>query len=88
MKVEMENSFIRDTKKASKDIQKTVPDIIQIIRDSKKLTDIPKIKKMSGPTNAYRIRIGDYRLGLYLEGETVVLSRLLSRKEIYRFFPK
>jgi hypothetical protein len=28
-----------------------------------------------------------YRLGLYLEQDTVVLVRLLHRKEMYRYFP-
>ncbi|GIK72728.1 MAG: hypothetical protein BroJett021_17160 [Chloroflexota bacterium] len=35
----------------------------------------------------YRIRVGDYRLGLALEGDTVILVRFLHRKEIYRYFP-
>lgn len=88
MNVEINNSFIRDAKKAPKQIQQALPEIIQTLRESKTLIEIKKLKKMVGYANAYRIRIGDYRLGGYLEGETIVLSRLLSRKEIYRFFPK
>jgi hypothetical protein len=37
--------------------------------------------------NNYRIRIGDYRLGLIINGNKVELIRLLHRKEIDRFFP-
>jgi mRNA interferase RelE/StbE len=35
----------------------------------------------------YSIRIGDYRIGLALEKDTLVFVRCLHRKEIYRFFP-
>ncbi|MGH2412635.1 MAG: type II toxin-antitoxin system RelE family toxin, partial [Microcystaceae cyanobacterium] len=36
---------------------------------------------------AYRIRLGDYRIGLFIEGKTVTFARVLHRKEIYRYFP-
>lgn len=45
------------------------------------------MKKLAGQTGAYRLRIGDYRLGFYWEGEKLTLARVLHRKEIYRFFP-
>ncbi len=35
-----------------------------------------------------RIRIGDYRLGIIFDGETLIFERVLHRKEIYRYFPK
>ncbi|MGK7945990.1 MAG: hypothetical protein AB4058_16120 [Microcystaceae cyanobacterium] len=35
----------------------------------------------------YIIRIDNYRLGLYLEGNMVALVRLLHRKDMYRYFP-
>jgi mRNA-degrading endonuclease RelE of RelBE toxin-antitoxin system len=38
--------------------------------------------------NAYRIRIGDYRLGIIFDGETLIFERVLHRKGIYRYFPK
>ena len=42
---------------------------------------------MKGYKDFYRIRIGDYRLGLYTENHHVILSRLLPRKDIYKRFP-
>ncbi|NPA92437.1 MAG: type II toxin-antitoxin system RelE/ParE family toxin, partial [Chloroflexi bacterium] len=38
-------------------------------------------------TSFYRIRLGDYRLGLEIEGDTVVFVRFLHRRDIYRYFP-
>lgn len=45
-------------------------------------------EKLSGSKDAYRIRLGNYRIGIYKEDNKVILSRVLNRKEIYRYFPK
>jgi len=45
------------------------------------------VKKLKGLGSAYRIRIGDYRLGIEYRETTVVFMRVLHRKEIYRYFP-
>jgi len=34
----------------------------------------------------YRIRIGNYRMGINLENESVVFIRFLHRREIYSYF--
>ena len=51
--------------------------------------DIRKLKerKVKGEKKFYRIRVGDYRLGVKIEGETVTFIRFLHRKDIYRYFP-
>ena len=51
------------------------------------ITDIGKIEKLKGYQNFYKIRFGNYRLGLKLEGEILILERVLHRKDIYRYFP-
>ncbi|MEO5359262.1 MAG: hypothetical protein H7843_02310 [Nitrospirota bacterium] len=45
------------------------------------------ISKMKGYEGFYKIRIGDYRIGLYMLPGKVEFRRALHRKEIYRFFP-
>lgn len=35
----------------------------------------------------YRIRIGDYRIGIFVEGKTVEFARVVHRKDIYQQFP-
>lgn len=49
--------------------------------------DIPSLKKLSGFSNFYRIRVGDYRLGVKILGEDIFFERVLHRKEIYKRFP-
>ena len=42
---------------------------------------------MRGEGRHYRIRIGEYRLGITQDSDTIILRRLLHRGEIYRNFP-
>ncbi len=51
------------------------------------LGDLPGVKKLKGYKTAYRIRVGDYRVGFLFEDDTIKLSRVTNRKEIYRYFP-
>lgn len=51
------------------------------------LTKVPGLKRLHGHNNAYRIRIGDYRIGFLFDGQTITFARALHRKDIYRFFP-
>lgn len=42
---------------------------------------------MKGFPDAFRIRLGEYRVGILLDKDSIVLVRMLHRKEIYRYFP-
>ncbi|TVM04222.1 MAG: plasmid stabilization protein [Candidatus Brocadia sp. WS118] len=53
----------------------------------KDITEIKNLKKIKGHPSFYRIRIGDYRLGIEYRETTLVFMRVLHRKEIYRYFP-
>lgn len=89
MKTEYLPSFIRDLKKLKKTaIYSNIKSIaLEIIPQCQDLTEINNLKKIKGSTDAYRIRIGDYRLGVFIKDETVTFSRVLHRKEVYRYFP-
>jgi len=60
---------------------------IEQIRQAENIQEIPNLRKLRGFDDAYRIRIGDYRMGLFINQNTVTFARFLHRKEIYRFFP-
>ena len=48
---------------------------------------IPRIKKLKGHDTFYRIKIGNYRIGFEMVNDELILTRILHRKEIYRYFP-
>jgi mRNA interferase RelE/StbE len=49
--------------------------------------EIPNIKALKGHPDRYRIRIGGYRVGIEMSGNSVELVRVLHRREFYRYFP-
>lgn len=89
MKTEYLPSFIKDLKKLkSNPIYSKIETLVMTeIPKSENLTTIDHVKKIKGDDNAYRIRVGDYRIGFFLAQDKIIFSRVLHRKEIYRFFP-
>jgi mRNA interferase RelE/StbE len=80
--------FEKDAEKQlSKKLQLQLADIIEKIQQADHLMEIASLKKMKGYKNAYRIRFGEYRIGFLFENNTIKLSRVMNRKEIYRYFP-
>ncbi|MFM7580523.1 MAG: type II toxin-antitoxin system RelE family toxin, partial [Microcystaceae cyanobacterium] len=61
-----------------------VQETIRIVKNATNLMEIPNIKKLKSKKNYYRIRIGDYRLGISLENNEVTFIRIRHRREIYR----
>lgn len=49
--------------------------------------DIPALKKLKGNQHYYRIRKGEFRIGVRIEGDEVVFLRCMARKDIYKYFP-
>ncbi|MEH1837649.1 MAG: hypothetical protein V7L20_02510 [Nostoc sp.] len=47
------------------------------------------LEKLKGYSDKYKIRVGDYRIGITLEQETktLICQRVAHRKDIYRIFP-
>jgi mRNA interferase RelE/StbE len=75
-------SGIRDVK-----LIQSIEDAIDNVKQVASSTEIINLKKLKGYKKYYRIRIGDYRIGLFIEKNTVEFSRFLHRKDIYKYFP-
>ena len=60
---------------------------IEGVEQAKTFREIPNLKRVETKGKYYRIRVGDYRLGLLFEGGSFVFVRCLARKEIYPYFP-
>lgn len=88
MKVLFLNSFKNDLKKI-KDykLRQNIKSQLLILEDIDTLNQIHNIVKMKGQSTAYRIRIGDYRLGIFYEDNTITIARFLKRNDIYKLFP-
>jgi mRNA interferase RelE/StbE len=79
---------VKDLKKIKeKQLQGQIRELIEKIEASANITELESMKKLSGSDVYYRIRLGDYRVGLKIENNTVYFIRFLHRKDIYRYFP-
>ncbi len=51
------------------------------------IEDAGNIEKMTGYKNYYKVQLGDYRIGILKNKNTIELHRVSNRKEIYIIFP-
>ena len=89
MKVIFDKSFLKSVKKIKDaEIKKRLEAVITEAEEAKVLREIPNIKKMQGFDSFYRIRIGDYRVGIEVEEKDQIRFIVIShRKNIYDDFP-
>ncbi|RQW80441.1 MAG: type II toxin-antitoxin system RelE/ParE family toxin [Methylococcus sp.] len=88
MIVRFEASFAKDLRGINdKSLLGRVGQIIDEVKQAESLAGIRSLKKLKGHDHYYRIRVGDYRLGLELAGEEFIFVRCLHRRDVYRYFP-
>jgi mRNA interferase RelE/StbE len=88
VKVEFRDRFAKDLRSVkAKGLLGRVREVIEAVEKADSLTELPHLKKLKGGGNYFRVRVGDYRVGVALDDETVVFVRFLNRKDIYKHFP-
>ena len=88
MRVSFRRSFAKDLKKIRrKALRQAVQAVIEQIEQGTSLHELPNVKHLTSEGSSYRIRSGEYRLGLLMEDDTVTVVRYLHRRDIYRYFP-
>ncbi len=88
MNVRFRESFARDLR-ALKDkaLLGRIRALVENVEKAGTLDELAGLKKLRGGGAYYRIRLGDYRVGLAVEQDVVVFVRVLHRREVYRYFP-
>jgi mRNA interferase RelE/StbE len=88
VKVGFRDSFAKDLKGVKeKGLLGRVREVIEAVEKADSLAELPNLKKLKGGGSYFRVRVGDHRAGVVLEGDTVVFVRFLNRKDIYKHFP-
>jgi mRNA interferase RelE/StbE len=88
MKVLFEASFARDLKRIrDKQLKQRIQEAIDEVKEAAEPGEVRSLRKLQGHQTFYRIRLGDYRIGLEIVDAEVVFVRALHRKDIYRYFP-
>jgi mRNA interferase RelE/StbE len=88
VKTGFRSSFTKDLNSIkSRTVFESVAKLIENVEVAQDLRRIPEVKKLKAKGNYYRIRLGNYRVGISLDKDEVTFVRCLDRKEIYRYFP-
>ena len=89
MRVLFTKSFAKDLRKHKKnqELLRQVQRIVENVEQAEAVSGISNLKQLKAEGRYFRIRIGDYRIGITIEDDQVTFVRVLHRKEIYRFFP-
>jgi mRNA interferase RelE/StbE len=88
MKVEFLSKFNKDLNKLNdNDLRLSVLKIIELVESANYTSEIQNLKKLKGHKSAYRLKLGDYRIGIFIEGIIVEMARIVHRKDIYKVFP-
>ncbi len=73
MKIDFRKSFSRDIKKIKiKNVLNQIKEVIAAVENTSNLVDLKNIKQLTSDGKYFRMRIGDYRLGIKLEKDVVV----------------
>ncbi|MHC5733749.1 type II toxin-antitoxin system RelE family toxin [Nostoc sp.] len=88
-KVEYTKKFLKELADLPQDIQARIEPIVFQELESENPFDLGYLQKMKGYDDKYKIRVGDYRIGISLDKETqtLICQRVAHRKDIYRTFP-
>lgn len=89
MKIRYEAGFEKDLRcvRTNKNLLNKIKELIEEIKQADEISSVNNIKKLKGYDSFYRIRIGDYRIGIEIVDCNVIFARILHRKDIYRYFP-
>ena len=88
MNVERTPAFNRDLRRLrSARTLRHVERVIEELAAAINLTELTNVRRLQAEGRHYRIRVGDYRLGITMADDVAVLRRFLHRNEIYRYFP-
>lgn len=88
MNVEFRKSFEKDLRKLrDAEILARVQQVIEAVENAESLNDLTNLKKLESENDCYRIRVGDYRIGVTVYEDVVTFVRILHRKNIYKYFP-
>jgi len=89
MIINFEHSFSKSLDKLKdKQVKDKIIELIISMEKADRLRDIPSTKSMKGHKGFYRIKIGDYRVGIELKSKGEILMILVAhRKDIYKRFP-
>jgi mRNA interferase RelE/StbE len=88
-KVKYTKRFLKELSKVPKNIQERAEKIVFTELKESDPFSLGYVEQLKGFKDKYKIRIGDYRIGLSIDKEKkeIICVRIAHRKDIYKLFP-
>jgi mRNA interferase RelE/StbE len=78
MDVKIDKSFQKDTRKIKdKSLLIQIADVILNVQQAHNIKQIKNLRKLRGTAGEFRIKVGDYRIGIIVSGSSVEFIRCL-----------
>jgi mRNA interferase RelE/StbE len=88
-RVEYTKRFLKELASFPKAVQQRAEMIVFQELNSTNPFELGYLEKMTGYPDKYKIRLGDYRIGIMMDKQTqtIICQRIAHRRDIYRVFP-
>ena len=88
MKVKYRKKFLKELSLIPKTQRAKIEHFVfKSLPSAGSLHQLGVIEQMKGYPLCFKVRFGQYRIGLRMEDDAIVLEKALHRKDIYRHFP-
>jgi mRNA interferase RelE/StbE len=88
MEINLTRTFQKEVRSLSAPLKIRILAVIERVAEAESLSDIPNLKIMEGAHNYFRIRLGDYRIGVFKRPDNVIeFQRVGTRGDFYIRFP-
>lgn len=87
--VKYTKKFLKEMNALPQEVQSRIETIVFQELECQNPFELGYLSKMKGYTDKYKIRIGDYRIGITVDKkqQVIICQRVGHRREIYREFP-
>ncbi|MGA1262609.1 MAG: type II toxin-antitoxin system RelE family toxin [Prochlorothrix sp.] len=87
--VEYTKRFLKELASLPSDVQSRIETLVFEELKAGNPFNLGSVEKMKGYPNKYKVRVGDYRVGLEINrnSQQIICQRVAHRREIYRTFP-
>ena len=88
MKIEYRKKFLKELSKIHiRERSRIEAFVFKDLPEANSIFELGNVEQMKGYPSYYKVRFGQYRIGIKLKDGVVILEKALHRKDIYRYFP-
>ena len=88
MKVKYKKKFLKELSNISSSIRLKIEFFVfKQLPEADSIHQLGIIEQMKSYPFCFKVRFGSYRIGMKIQDDTIVLEKVLHRKDIYRHFP-